>query len=769
MGSQFYNKQQIERFNYYRQAAPLIELLKKDKGNHVIQTLSRADELTLLASYHLAEGNELQPLIEVFLTQRDDELEQVDRKVLIQLLRRQDLAQSILEFIHVLEKEFIQSGPQNEEVALPNIPEAFAQWVDACCSDSLSAHQRIELERKISKMLQECDLELGQPCFFQLASFYKNNTIFALVGTIKNRANLKHFFASILHTDALRDVLFKGIYEVDFNQFLLKNNAVSCFAQFLRCSYDKPWFAEGFASFASFAKSTKKVNFLSDVLTTIKIDSVGVILSAILHMESTAITLLKDFFNDHALVAVQENKNSELSKIAAHFDKQHIMQLFNQLDQTEHWHDKPHHKILFYLLHHQFASYFDPKEFTKASTSEWQTAELDVLCRVLHRQLSNNRPFDHQGAIGQKLLGELLCRCAHAGSTALFYNKDGLHKTLLKLSITKTFFKKLVDYYWVPDGVKEQFPETGVRIHAVFDGAQLRPKELNNELLLADWHRLMLHTWQYQENAKLPIICVYLMYYEGTRDEVARLLRDYFNTFQHKIELIHQLTQLMRCAPQREISAIIFEVTLEILLKNPQLLNVTLLHDMACFYDKTVSKAQADFPQKELNLLQYFGHHQYYVLVQNGCQAYLAQTHDKSLKKLMSKGIIEAEVEGRLNTLKGHMYFGFIKSALRFWYYGLGGKKRGSSIIAWCDETASSLELVAPQYISKPTHSGEWMKTAPDFNGKKNQFIKLLAAVSNSSKRMDPEISSPAYEELFKKSVRVDSAKDVVNGSVMVH
>ena len=272
-----------------------------------------------------------------------------------------------------------------------------------------------------------------------------------------------------------------------------------------------------------------------------------------------------------------------------------------------------------------------------------------------------------------------------------------------------------------------------LRIKAWFDDQSPLQKELGSHPVLVDWRHLITQTWNEINKKKLPVICAYLLNYSGPKKPLSCLLRDFVNTFEKNTDYLYPVVKLLQQFPQRDVSAVIFDVLEVMIIKNPLLLDETILHHMAHYHAKKNLNQEINSPQAELNLLIYFGQRKQYSVVQRGCDELAKNCEDPQLKKRLLKGSLEAEVETELSASLGHFYFSLVKLLKRLWHYGMNAKKNSTGIVCFCDDVLPRPIIKrAPDEVKTPVLSGKVSTTYLEFNEKQKQLIRLLATIKHS-------------------------------------
>jgi hypothetical protein len=632
-----------------------------------------------------------------------------------------------------------------------------------------SSAQRQWLDRRLADVLQSTEKKVSTET---LSSFLDNagdESIFILLGKIQHKDNALTLFHELINKDKTRVLLFSGLYESDFQQFLDRHGSALCLANYMIHFHDRPWFAEGLMRFAYYGKKHKIKHLLSDSLALLfdeneqNKDAMVIsdaILQQLLDSEACATVVLKEFFNDRNRLATPNQaeaqlNNSEINKVVGYFQKRHIIHALHHLNGTSYWQEKSQYKFFLYILDKQHDVLF-------ATNQNWQSNELNDLTRFVNRHLSKKRSVDHDFIIGHRVLGELIFRSARLGQIALFYADKKFNMPLARLSFGRSFLERLVTKFWIPEGVKEQIADEVSRIKILFQEPSLLHNEFKEDQVVQDWRHLVHQTWREINKKKLPMICAYLLNYSGQKKALLRLLNDYFNSFQHTMNYIYPVTKLLKDFPGRDVSAVIFDVLEAFLIKNPHLLDSNTLSDMACYFAKKTNQ-DVKSPQAELNVLIYLGQCKHYALVKKGCEELARDCENQELRQRLLRGANEAEVESDLSTSLGRFYFGLLKWIKRWWNYGFNVEENRSRIVKFCDDDAPNPQRdKALNDVKIPAKSARESGAYPGFAIKRKQLINLLDTVKRSSANKSSAIL-PVHgkQSLFSYPVNVLGEKRI--------
>lgn len=593
--------------------------------------------------------------------------------------------------------------------------------------------KRLWVEERISAVVKEANYRLSSNNLNAIVRHHNDNALFALLAALRYPANVISLFHGLVSNDRTRDLFLKGVFAIQVHQFLHQYGAVECLAYYMARFYSEPWFNQGLKPFAQYATVHKKESLLGEVLDLLAIDQQEVVDRLLMHFvnsESSAAVVLQEFFNDRAAAISQPIKSPVIHNVVQHFRKKHLIAALQILNTMPQWEDSALYKLVVYILTLQYDSLFQEKRVT----SSWHDSELRDLTGFVTRYLEKKCPLDQDSTLGFRILGDLIFRTAQAGQTALFYRNKTFNAGMARLSLTRSFLERLVDKFWIPDGIKEQFADVVARIRLWSDDHSLLQKEMAGIHPLTDWRHLIRQTWNEINKRKLPVICAYLLNYSGPKKPLACLLRDYITTFQHARDYLYPVGKLLEQFPQREVSGIIFAVLEIMVIKDPSLLDKNILHSMGYYLGRKKGTSNREPFEDELNLLIYFGQFKHYLLVQAGCAELAACCDDPNVIKRLAKGANEARVEADLSLKKGYFYFTLIKFVKRLWHYGLNAQKNLSGIIRLCDDNTPPPERFRhAQEVKTPVAKTTAHNTYLDFPEKRKQFISLLAAMKQCS------------------------------------
>ncbi|CEG55597.1 hypothetical protein [Legionella fallonii] len=590
------------------------------------------------------------------------------------------------------------------------------------------------LEEQISAAIRDCEQNLSSVIFNSVVTHHNDKAVFSLLAFLRHKDNAILLFHNILNHDEQRERLFQGEFKEEAQQFLDKQGLVQCLAYYMANFHNKPWFADGLAYFARCAKKQKKEHLLADALDLLanemKAKQLDDVVNALVSSEATAQVLLQELLNDRAHLAVQQIKSTEIERVIQHFGQKQLVVALRTLNKLSQWENSSLYKLVLHSLNNNYEQLFEVRGAHYIATSSWQSDELNELACFISQHLEKKSTLDCDGIIGYKVLGELIFRSAYAGQISSFYREKQFNPGIARLSFTRPFLEQLVDKFWIPEGVKEQFADTIERIKSWSDEQSPLQKEVGGYRVLIDWRHLIKQTWNEIQKKKLPIICAYLLNYSGAKKPLAFLLRDYINAFQDVPDYLYPVVRLLKQFPQRDVSAVVFDVLEAMALKNPRLLDKTVLQCMAYYYTKKNAILENESPLAELHLLTYFGQNKKYALVHAGCNELLETCDDQGVKAKLTKGAYEARIEADLSLSLGYFHFGLIKFFKRLWHYGFNAKNNSSGIVAFCEDNEPPPRIVrSGEEVSVPASCAKVSVAYLEFTEKRRQLINLLATI----------------------------------------
>lgn len=594
------------------------------------------------------------------------------------------------------------------------------------------------LEKQFVNILKN-SLEPIKPTFLNsLAKHQTEESLFQSLAKTKNYSNAITLFHCILDNDKTRTTLLNGTYECDFQEFLKHHQITVCLANFMSHYYSEQWFEDILERFVFFANKYQIKQLFSDSLSLIEKNTPtwNALLQRLFGSETSASIVLKECLNDTMTTPVQQVNNPELNKLTQFVSLDYLTHALQKLNKTSFWELSNFYKLTLHFLNKRYLSLFPPTD----SSLIMQPSVFSDLIFFTNRHLGKPRPLDKKHALGHKILGELIFSATQPEHIRVFFSNGKFNKSVARLSFTKPFLEQLLKKYWhIETTINEENHQTNIAT-----------PEIEKNQLLEDWHQLIEQTWNENNSNKLPGLCVFLLNYSGKTKPLQVLLKAYINAFQKQPEYLHALTQLLVLFPNRDFSTAIFDALEPFLITKPSILDATILKHMAQYYTNTMTSEDFKENNPELNLVQYWGHNQYYSLVQKACEELSKSCSNPNIHKRLKQGATEAAVENHLKDYKENMFFGIIKFFKRFLHYGFNIHSSESELITLCDDERSKpVRKKAVEDIKLPGVLHQ-VKNPVDFKEKRQQFVNLLHTIKLTSKKLaNPLHASNSTQTLF--------------------
>jgi hypothetical protein len=635
--------------------------------------------------------------------------------------------------------------------------------------------KRTWLEEKIAHALQEASYPIDVSTWVAVSHYFRPETVFVLWASMHYTPNALMCFHSVVNNITLSELFFLGHYDDYFYDFLNHHGAVGCFANYLLCHHQQPWFLQGLTCFGRYLQATNNRCLLADTLNLLSTKVTqgelsaesfnNIVLSLILSEQAGAILLLH-FWGDQEAVAVQEIRTVAIDETVTHFSKKQLVYLIEQLNALPAWQQSPFYRIVLFILQSQHQRLLWP---LAKEQSPWQRQELKEFAVFINRHLDAKNPSDDQLLIGFKVLGPLLLHSAAIGQTDLFFKNRERLSRIITYTVPSRLLAQLIDNLMLPSFYKDS---RGLPVGYVGnDWIQHREalaQELSDNPLFQDYHTLIIQTHN-QTTKKIPILSMYLLHYAGSVGDVAKLLEQYFNTYAEYKALIYPVSDLLITFPERSISAVIFSSLQQVVLSNPQFLDKVLLEQMAHYF---LSKNGLVGMDATIQLVTIWGQAKYYPLVKQACAILLGDCSDNALKIKLMKALIEVRIEQELQLLVqvNSWYSSSIIWFKRLWNYGFRWEHTTSQLLNLFDEETkdanlsqcSVAEIEIPMPLVKENDSEQYQ-----------QLINLLAEVLRSSINRDQNGLTPGEQKhLFYNKTALESVgplQEVASQAVLVN
>ncbi|RUR13527.1 hypothetical protein [Legionella sp. km772] len=547
-------------------------------------------------------------------------------------------------------------------------------------------------------------------CLSSLIRHLDSKDIFSLWLKIPDpNQGLVFFHALFLH-DKCRDRLLLGNYGSHFARFLKQQSPAVVLRTYLTSFHEQPWFLDGLTLFARFGQEFGQELLLIETLAGVYEDELAgeswnTLLFTLINTAKGVSVLLDKFGQDDQTLAIQQLKFNLLAKLCTYFNKQHLVFLLKTLNQTSSWDNNPYYRFALIFLHSQHQRLF-------GATSLWGDEELAVLALFIERHLSENNLWDKHSSLGFKLLGFLLFYCAATGYTKLFFNSEGQFNRLITYSIPRHLLIRLADDFTKASSAAQK--SYLCTLFTVPDEAGARGA---TKLL-----------------PPIPVLGVYLLYYQGPSAALEQLLGHYFITYADKPTLIYPLAALLSDFAERSIAAVIFDSLQKFIFNNPHYLNAALFAHLTRYYTQQKSGLGRVDMDGHIQLLSYWGKTGNYQLVNHSVGILLPLCQDESLKLRLNKveleSRLEAQLQGRINSPSLHHKL--IKWCSRLWHYGVRWPATRSGLLVFADEAD---HYISPLYFAKPQikHPQWQVEEKPVQVDRASAFSVLLSEVIRSA------------------------------------
>ena len=206
---------------------------------------------------------------------------------------------------------------------------------------------------------------------------------------------------------------------------------------------------------------------------------------------------------------------------------------------------------------------------------------------------------------------------------------------------------------------------------------------LESEGAVIDWGKIKNESWSFSTGNILPLITTFLLNYSGSTETAKQLIEDAFDSLINKNDRtsLYHITQLLSIVPNRDITRLIFNILHAHVIKNPMLLDKTILNHMSLFYVKNELKCnkKTDITMQQLALIKSFGQQKQYHAVLIACQLIQpSQNHIQLINHIKT----EAQTEYKLAPFVNKWYFSLFAFLIRTWnYFG----KSPSTYVKYCD------------------------------------------------------------------------------------
>jgi hypothetical protein len=561
--------------------------------------------------------------------------------------------------------------------------------------------------------------------------------LFNLLKTIEFRDNAEQLVKAIIREPTAREALFSAGGESSFFEFLTRHNPSQQFAAFLSENYDKPWFISGLKSFANYAKHHKQPAILTSALTllnqrcyehkTLTEQTYDAILQTLLASNESATVIWKNFLNADVLTKVQRVNATLAKQLTEFFFKHHCIPLVETINGQKRWSESYQYKLLLLILSHQRKQIFQQNELRYSEKLAWSPKELSQLCQFVKRHNNLKDSPDINASLGEKLLSELIFRCANFGNTELFYHSNKtFDEKMATHNLKRSYLNATAARSYITQTLNDFITTLKAWLNKSPDNKALA-SELKDNQAIIDWENISNSTWALSESIdSMPLISAFLINYSGQKAPLARLITDFCNSEQVKKnpELLHNLSIIMLKLPNRDVSACLFHTFEDFIKKNPKCLDKTIFTHMAAYHAKQHVKLKLSPIEEKLHLINHFGLQKSYNVVRQCCKLLVNNSSvDPVNRKLLAKIHVEAKVENKLHKHLGKWYFVLLQFFKRYWNYGVSGVKNPSQSVVFCDTDCNYTSPMSPETIATPVLGGQTIANQIEFHQKSKTLI----------------------------------------------
>jgi hypothetical protein len=580
-----------------------------------------------------------------------------------------------------------------------------------------------------------------------LFSVLREEYAFELLGIIKDRQVAIELLDSLLTNKIWRKHLLLSLYASDVHQFLKLHDPVVCLAYCLLNYYKTPWIFDLINRFTFYGNKNNQQYLLLDALSLIaqqaahdptKAKALNLILLKLIKSDSGIALLLKEI---NKYDKNKESKQDPPPEIINFFNKKHLIAAIKLVHKTAELEYSKQYQFILYLLANNHDALFQSGNGDHEMRNLFTAKEINLLIEFTNRQLKGVSTYDTNSHIGHRILGDLLFRSARKGITSLFYSNNRFNPAMARKAILMPYFKSLIYKFWLPEEIKTHLPNRRTWTEDTREvDAQLRDYPL-----LYDLFQLSKQIWKKDDSKQLPIICVFLLSYQGEKAPLLQLLNDYIRYFHDKKLYIHALGKLLTMYPNRQVSAVIYEALEKAINRNIKLLDAHTFNSMA-IYRSIQSDSQDD--DHKLNLLKIWGQNKQYSLVEASCDLLIINANRN--KSLYLRIRNEARTELQLDTFQEGFPFNLIKYFLRLWHYGWNPENNRTQIVRYCDDASPTQYYTsALSWVDSPVGNEEQPNQSVSFADKRKQFFNLLNTIATGPRTYEKSQSLSDKQQGF--------------------
>lgn len=594
---------------------------------------------------------------------------------------------------------------------------------DICNENSLttlyaaaeSQEKRAWLQQQVAKHLQEYKQDTTPEIIHNFVTHHPIESILDALGNSSKPENAERLFSAILANESKRRALFAKKKSPLLTRFFNHINSEETLTTFLLTQHKQAWFHEGLALFI---RHMPKQGLLANSLQKLKSRVLEQTLSA-----STCDAVIQTLINSEKIARTVLQEGSTLTHF---FAKHHLIPVIKTLNEKTSWENCAQYQLMLTILKAEHEQLFPGIEPHQSDKFAWNADDLQHMTAFATRHTNNN--FDRDGTIRQRLLSELVFRCANFGQIALFYKKTGqLNAEVAGSHLQRSTIDALAAQYYLVNYAKEAVEQMIAAVQSWLGGTdEKHDKNLDEELkdnhAIIDWKALAKASWSHTKSTELPLIAAFLLNYSGTSAALSILLDDLLKNTElmQNRNIVHHIAQIMGYYPHRDVSHVIFKALLEASTQNPQLIDKTVLTNLITFHTHAhmSDKGALEPLEAERSLLTHFGQQKNYALSIHVAQLlYKPQTlwtfflkcfgyqssDNVETNTLFGRALTEARIEGDLLINIGRWFFGLQKKFKRWWHYGSSGTEAPTGIIKFCDDDSPySQTWAVPDTIRTP-------------------------------------------------------------------
>lgn len=633
------------------------------------------------------------------------------------------------------------------------------------------------IAQHVNQRLAESCKPLSQENLLAVIKHHPSDSVFSLLAEIKHHENAEQLFETILADESKRKELFSQERRKFAFDFFGRHDSTLLFANFLVSHKDKPWLNEGLQLFADFAQKSDKPDLLTKALINLNEKTYtkkclaeqdyNTVLTNLINNEACASIVWGSFLKATNLTKIQQIDPSLSNDLMSLFHKHHCIPTIKSLHEQKNWTQSNQYRLILLILDKQREKLFQPNELRLSEKAAWSGAELQQISTFLKRHLRQKTMLDENNAIGKKLLGELVFRCANFGQTHLFYNQGNFDPLVATQMLERSYLDAIMARDYLPTELRKKIEGVISSVRGWFDKKHKDNLEIT-ELLkenqaIIDWRELSNETWHMNDSmTSMPLISAYLINYSGPKAPLVKLIKDYILNVQLKDNprYLHHASQVMVKLPNRDVGTCLFTSFEELVLNDPAILDRKLFAHMAQFHAHRHLGKELKSPHAEIHLIKHFGLQKKYDLVRQCCNLLKIEKHDSKTTKLLNKISTEARVESQLSKHLTSWYYPLLQFFKRLWNYGFDGENEASNMVSFCDkEITYSPRTASPDIIRTPTPSGqtsanqlEVAKKTMALRERYTNFIKQqdnITVVAGSKNELPEMLVSPGKLSVF--------------------